>query len=126
MKKKMIILVMLVLVVVTVSGSLVLTNYIEKNQIYNEKSALILKKIARDVYATTMTVLNIKNFRNSKNIELIKKCVSELKVPLIAEGKIHYPYQLKQVLDAGAYCAVVGGAITRPHEITQRFVKEIL
>ena len=60
------------------------------------------------------------------NLELIKQCVKELKVPLIAEGKIHYPYQLKQVLDAGAYCAVVGGAITRPQEITERFVKEIL
>ena len=29
------------------------------------------------------------------NIELIKKCVSVLNTPLIAEGKIHYPYQLK-------------------------------
>ena len=50
-----------------------LTNYIEKSQKYNEQASLILKKIARDVYAATMTVLNIKNFRNSKNIELIKK-----------------------------------------------------
>ena len=59
------------------------------------------------------------------NIKLIKDVIQHLHVPLIAEGKIHYPSQLKQVLESGAYAAVVGGAITRPQEITVRFVKEI-
>ncbi len=59
------------------------------------------------------------------NVELIKEVIPSLRVPLIAEGKIHYPFQLKEVLNAGAFCAVVGGAITRPQEITARFVKEI-
>ena len=85
------------------------------------------EKIGFDFVSTTLCGYTpYSELVDGPNIELIKKCVSELKVPLIAEGKIHYPYQLKQVLDAGAYCAVVGGAITRPHEITQRFVKEIL
>ena len=85
------------------------------------------EKIGFDIVSTTLCGYTpYSELVDGPNIDLIKKCVSELKVPLIAEGKIHYPYQLKQVLDAGAYCAVVGGAITRPHEITQRFVKEIL
>ena len=55
------------------------------------------------------------------NIELIKKLVKDLHVPVIAEGKINTPEDLKAVLDAGAYCAVVGGAITRPQNIAKRF-----
>lgn len=59
------------------------------------------------------------------NVELIKKLVAVLKVPLLAEGKINTPEDLKAVLDAGAYCAVVGGAITRPQNIAQRFAAVI-
>ena len=56
-------------------------------------------------------------------MDLIRSAVSKLKVPLIAEGKIHTPQQLKAVFEAGAFSAVVGGAITRPQEITARFVE---
>lgn len=60
------------------------------------------------------------------NFELLKKCVNELHVPVIAEGKIHTPEELRQVFaECGVYSAVVGGAITRPHEITARFVKAL-
>ena len=55
------------------------------------------------------------------NIELIEKLVKDLHIPVIAEGKINTPEDLKAVLEAGAYCAVVGGAITRPQNITKRF-----
>ena len=59
------------------------------------------------------------------NIELIKKLVAVLEVPLLAEGKINTPEDLRAVLDAGAYCAVVGGAITRPLQIAKRFSEVI-
>lgn len=55
------------------------------------------------------------------NLELIKKLVQDIKIPVIAEGKINTPEDLRAVLDAGAYCAVVGGAITRPQNIAKRF-----
>ncbi|KRL84660.1 N-acetylmannosamine-6-phosphate 2-epimerase [Lacticaseibacillus pantheris] len=43
-------------------------------------------------------------------------------IPTIAEGHVQQPEQAKQMLAAGALTVVVGGAITRPKEITARFV----
>lgn len=57
------------------------------------------------------------------NLELIKQVVAKVKVPMIAEGKINTPEDLKAVMEAGAYCAVVGGAITRPQNIAKRFAQ---
>ena len=53
--------------------------------------------------------------------ELSEKCPAKI----IAEGHIHYPEQAKKALEAGAFALVVGGAITRPAEITARFVAAI-
>ena len=57
--------------------------------------------------------------------ELVKKLVDTLTIPVIAEGKVHYPDQAKKMLELGAHAVVVGGAITRPLEIAQRFYKAI-
>jgi N-acylglucosamine-6-phosphate 2-epimerase len=35
------------------------------------------------------------------------------------------PEMAATCLEAGVYCVVVGGAITRPQQITERFVAEI-
>ena len=51
--------------------------------------------------------------------ELSEKCPAKI----IAEGHIHYPEQAKKALEAGAFALVVGGAITRPAEITATFVE---
>ena len=53
--------------------------------------------------------------------QLVEKCPAKI----IAEGHIHYPEQAKKALDAGAFALVVGGAITRPAEITARFISAI-
>lgn len=59
------------------------------------------------------------------DLAFIEKISRAVQVPVIAEGGIHYPQQLRQALDAGAFCAVVGGAITRPQEIAKRFVEAL-
>ena len=57
--------------------------------------------------------------------ELVKRLVADLPIPVIAEGKVHQPDQAKKMLELGAHAVVVGGAITRPLEIAQRFYKAI-
>ncbi|MCC3356897.1 N-acetylmannosamine-6-phosphate 2-epimerase [Bacillus sp. REN16] len=57
------------------------------------------------------------------NIDLIKQFVDQISVPVIAEGGISSPEELKQVIATGVHSAVVGSAITRPQEITKRFLK---
>ncbi|MCO6535056.1 N-acetylmannosamine-6-phosphate 2-epimerase [Lactobacillus sp.] len=54
--------------------------------------------------------------------ELIKKIVSA-KIPLIAEGKIHTPAELKKVIELDPVGIVVGGAITRPLQIAKTFTE---
>lgn len=62
----------------------------------------------------------------SPDLDLVKRLSNNLKIPVIAEGRIHSPSDLKRAYECGAYSAVVGGAITRPKEITERFIEEII
>lgn len=59
------------------------------------------------------------------NLTLIRHLADTLKVPLIAEGGIWEPEDLKKVMCANVHAAVIGSAITRPREITERYVKAI-
>jgi len=56
---------------------------------------------------------------------LISSLSRELSVPVIAEGHIATPDDARRCLEAGAFCVVVGAAITRPQLITARFVLAI-
>jgi N-acylglucosamine-6-phosphate 2-epimerase len=44
-------------------------------------------------------------------------------VPIVAEGRISTPEQAAAAFDCGAHAVVVGAAITRPEQITARFVR---
>ncbi|MEW9110512.1 MAG: N-acetylmannosamine-6-phosphate 2-epimerase [Cytobacillus gottheilii] len=59
------------------------------------------------------------------NVDLNKQFVQHLKIPVIAEGGISTPEELKEVFATGVHTAVVGSAITRPQVITKRFLQAI-
>lgn len=63
--------------------------------------------------------------KGGPDTELVRRLSEDLEIPVIAEGKIHTPDQAVQMLEAGAFAVVVGGAITRPLEIAARFVDKI-
>lgn len=87
------------------------------------EEAVNAEKMGFDVISTTLCGYTpySPNYEGP-NLELIGQLVQDLHIPVIAEGKINHPDDLKAVLKAGAYAAVVGGAITRPQLITKKFV----
>lgn len=52
----------------------------------------------------------------------LKSVLQAIQIPVIAEGNVLTPEMYKRCLELGAASVVVGGAITRPMEITARFV----
>jgi len=59
------------------------------------------------------------------DFDLLRKLTLQLKVPVIAEGRIATPRQAVQALEQGAFAVVVGSAITRPQWITAQFTERI-
>jgi N-acylglucosamine-6-phosphate 2-epimerase len=57
--------------------------------------------------------------------EVIEKLAKTLRIPLIVEGHISQPQEVRRALELGAFAVVVGSAITRPESITARFVDAI-
>jgi len=84
------------------------------------------KELGFDIIGTTMAgYTEYTKGTKLPNYDLMKRYVDTLNMPIIAEGGIWTPEQLKAALDLGVWCAVVGTAITRPQNITERFVKGI-
>lgn len=90
------------------------------------EECLAAAQIGFDIVSTTLTGYTPYSTQlDHPDFELIKKLSETLTIPVIAEGKIHTPEDLAEVFSCGAFAAVVGGAITRPQEITARFVKAL-
>lgn len=81
-------------------------------------------KLGMDIVGTTMSGYTADSpQQDGPDLELIRRLSETVDIPVIGEGRIHEPRQAVEALDAGAYAVVVGGAITRPLEIAQRFMK---
>ncbi|WP_309252324.1 N-acetylmannosamine-6-phosphate 2-epimerase [Paenibacillus spongiae] len=79
-----------------------------------------------DIVSTTMSGYTPYS-RQSKDpdIGLVQRLAALKKTPVLAEGRIWTVDECLQCFEAGAHAVVVGTAITRPQEITKRFVKAI-
>lgn len=106
-----------------------LVNYIHENGVLamadcsTYEECLEAERIGFDCVSTTLCGYTPYSKKiDGPNFELMKRLIDVLKTPLIAEGKINTPEDLRKVMDLGAYSAVVGGAITRPQQIAKTFI----
>lgn len=94
--------------------------------ISNFEEGVNAEKLGAHIISTTLSgYTNYTQIKDVPDFHLIEKLVKNVHIPVIAEGRIDYPLQGKKCLSLGAHAIVVGGAITRPKQITEKFVKEI-
>lgn len=79
-----------------------------------------------DCISTTLSGYTSYSTQSDKvDFKILEELVKDCSIPVICEGRIYTPEELKEAFDIGAYSVVIGGAITRPQQITERFVKAI-
>ncbi|MDE7636939.1 N-acetylmannosamine-6-phosphate 2-epimerase [Enterobacter cloacae] len=57
--------------------------------------------------------------------QFLKAVLAAVTVPVVVEGNVDTPERAARCLALGAHMVVVGGAITRPQQITERFMAAI-
>ncbi|RHG34280.1 N-acetylmannosamine-6-phosphate 2-epimerase [Fusobacterium varium] len=88
------------------------------------EEAVEAERIGFDIVGTTLVGYTEYTKGNDPLTEL-EKVIKAVTVPVIGEGNIDTPMKAKKALELGAYAVVVGGAITRPQQITKKFVTEM-
>jgi N-acylglucosamine-6-phosphate 2-epimerase len=80
-----------------------------------------------DLVSTTLSgyVNDSTEIPDGPDLDLVERLSRHLgdSTPVIAEGRISTPEQAAEAIDRGAFCIVVGTAITRPQSLTQAFCK---
>jgi N-acylglucosamine-6-phosphate 2-epimerase len=90
------------------------------------EEGLAAEAAGADLVSTTMSGYTpYSRSQAGPDLDLVRALAAVLKTPLVAEGRYHFPEQVVQAFAAGAASVVVGGAITRPQEITRRFTAAI-
>ena len=88
------------------------------------EDALAAQKAGADAVATTLYGYTpATSGIRTPSWPLIEGLVARLKLPVVVEGHITQPEEVRKALDIGANSVVVGSAITRPETITARFVE---
>jgi N-acylglucosamine-6-phosphate 2-epimerase len=91
------------------------------------EEGLNCEKLGVDILSTTLSGYTSDTETDSKNpdFELLEKLHSGTNLPIILEGRIWEPYQVKKAFELGAHAVVIGSAITRPQLITKRFIEVV-
>jgi len=90
------------------------------------EEAVAAEKAGVDIVATTMSGYTAYSPpRDTPDFDLLEAVIRAVDVPVIAEGHILTLAEARACLALGAWAIVIGSAITRPIELTQRFAKAI-
>jgi N-acylglucosamine-6-phosphate 2-epimerase len=84
------------------------------------------ERLGFDLISTTLsgyTVESRHTLHHGPDFELLQALVQKCSTPIILEGRVWEPSEVSRAFGLGAYAVVIGSAVTRPHEITRRFVR---
>ena len=81
------------------------------------------EKLGADILSTTLSGYTqfSQNRGDRPDFELLKELVQNTNLPVVLEGRIWTPDQVKKAFDLGAHAVVIGSAVTRPQLIVKRF-----
>jgi N-acylglucosamine-6-phosphate 2-epimerase len=87
------------------------------------EDALLAQASGADFVATTLRGYTA-DTKHNRTVDwpFIETLVSTLTVPVVLEGHVTSPDEVRRALKLGVHAVVVGSAITRPQTITERFV----
>lgn len=92
------------------------------------EEGLAAAELGFDLISTTLSGYTAET-RETKNagpdFALLDALVRQAEKPIVLEGRVWEPSEVRRGFELGAYCVVIGSAVTRPHEITRRFVQAI-
>ncbi len=83
--------------------------------------------LGADIISTTLAGYTLESGAPTEgpDYELLEKLVKTVNRPVILEGRIWEPAEVKKAFTLGAHSVVIGSAITRPQLITKRFVEGV-
>ncbi|TAH53472.1 MAG: N-acetylmannosamine-6-phosphate 2-epimerase [Chloroflexota bacterium] len=92
-----------------------------------EQDAALAESFGADIVSTTLAgyTAHGRPAMDGPDLEFLAALVARMRVPVVAEGRFDDPAQVTRGFEIGAAAIVVGGAITRPQEITRRFVRAV-
>lgn len=81
--------------------------------------------LGADIISTTLSGYTDESgeAKETPDFELLETLVKTVNKPVILEGRIWNPKEVKKAFELGAYAVVIGSAITRPQLITKRFME---
>ena len=87
-----------------------------------------VSELGADIISTTLSGYTKETrykVNSGPDFDLLAELTEELLMPVILEGRIWEPNDLKKAFQIGAHAVVIGTAITRPHLITKRFLSGV-
>ncbi|GIP46038.1 putative N-acetylmannosamine-6-phosphate 2-epimerase [Paenibacillus sp. J45TS6] len=96
--------------------------------ISSTEEAINAEKLGFDLISTTLVGYTEETSHMKlydEDFAVLKEIIASVHTPVVAEGNVMTPEMAARCLEVGVYCVVVGGAITRPQQITERFAAAI-
>lgn len=89
-----------------------------------ESQGLAAAELGVDLIATTLSGYTEDSVRHpGPDLALVERLASDTRLPVICEGRVRTPGDVRQAFRAGAYAVVVGGAITGIDQLVRQFVE---